>query len=150
MVAEHIDGSDTSINVSYSPVVINTWNLGTLNLNFVDKANIKNAKHLVLNAKSSNINIENLLETGIIDGSFGDLTISNLATHFKTLNLILETSDALISLPKNTDYTLYFKGNRSKYNNKPTTQKTIRNYPEGQTSDKNIIVNAKFSTVIMN
>ncbi|WP_339624563.1 hypothetical protein [uncultured Winogradskyella sp.] len=150
LVAEHIDGSDTSINVSYSPVVINTWNLGTLNLNFVDKANIKNAKHLVLNAKSSNINIENLLETGIIDGSFGDLTISNLATHFKTLNLILETSDALISLPKNTDYTLYFKGNRSKYNNKPTTQKTIRNYPEGQTSDKNIIVNAKFSTVIMN
>ncbi|MDC0006406.1 hypothetical protein OAE07_00360 [Winogradskyella sp.] len=150
LVAEHIDGSDTSINVSYSPVVINTWNLGTLNLNFVDKANIKNAKHLVLNAKSSNINIENLLETGIIDGSFGDLTISNLATSFKTLNLILETSDALINLPKNTDYTMYFKGNRSKYNNKPTTQKTIRNYPEGLTSDKNIIVNAKFSTVIMN
>jgi hypothetical protein len=150
LVAEHIDGSDTSINVSYSPVVINTWNLGTLNLNFVDKAQIKNANNLVLNSKSSNINIENLTDTGIIDGSFGDLTISNLTTSFNNLNLVLENSDALVNLPKHIDYSLYFKGNRSKYNNKPTTQKTIRNYPEGQSSNRTIIVNAKFSNVIIN
>ncbi|WP_400077928.1 hypothetical protein [Winogradskyella sp. R77965] len=150
LVAEHIDGSDTSINVSYSPVVINTWSLGTLNLNFVDKAQIKNANNLVLNSKSSNINIETLTDTGIIDGSFGDLTISNLTTSFKNLNLVLENSDALINLPQDIDYSLYFKGNRSKYNNKPTTQKTVRNYPDGQSSSRNIIVNAKFSNVIMN
>ncbi len=150
LVAENIDGSDTSINVSYSPVIINTWNLGTLNLNFVDKAQIKTAKNLVLNSKSSNINIERLTDTGIIDGSFGDLTISNLTESFKNLNLVLENSDALVNLPKNIDYSLYFKGNRSKYNNKPTAQKTIRNYPEGQSSNRNIMVNAKFSNVIIN
>ena len=150
LLADNIDGSETSINVSYSPVVINTWNVGTLNLNFVDKAQIKNAINLVLNSKSSNINIEHLTDTGIIDGSFGDLTISNLAETFRNLNLVLENSDALISLPKNIDYSLYFKGNRSKYNNKPTTQKTIRNYPEGQSSNRNIMVNAKFSNVIIN
>lgn len=150
LVAENIDGSDTSINVSYSPVVINNWDLGTLNLNFVDKAQIKNAKNLVLNSKSSNISIERLTDTGIIDGSFGDLTISNLTETFKNLNLILENSDALINLPKNIDYSMYFKGNRSKFNNKPTTQKTIRNYPEGQNSNRTIIVNAKFSNLIMN
>jgi hypothetical protein len=150
LVAEYIDGGDTSINVSYSPVVINTWNLGTLNLNFVDKGQIKKAKNLVLNSKSSNITIEQLMATAIIDGSFGDLTISNLAESFKNLNLVLENSDALVNLPKNIDYSLYFKGNRSKYNNKPTTQKTIRNYPEGQSSERNIIVNAKFSNVIIN
>lgn len=150
LVAEHIDGSDTSINVSYSPVIINTWNSGTLNLNFVDKAQIKNAANLVLNSKSSNINIETLSDTGIIDGSFGDLTISNLTSSFKNLNLVLENSDVLINLPKDVDYSLYFKGNRSRYNNKPTTQKTIRNYPDGQSSDRNIIVNAKFSNVMTN
>ncbi|WP_422107866.1 hypothetical protein [Winogradskyella sp.] len=150
LVADNIDGSDTSINVSYSPVVINTWNLGTLNLNYVDKAQIKNANNLVLNAKSSNINIEKLVDTGIIDGSFGDLTISNLAASFKNLNLILENSDALISLPQNVNYNMYFKGERSKFNNKSTSQKTIRNYPEGQSSDKTIIVNAKYSDVVMN
>ena len=149
-VAEHIDGSDTSINVSYSPVVINIWDLGTLNLNFVDKAQIRTAKNLVLNSKSSNINIERLTDTGIIDGSFGDLTISNLTETFKNLNLVLENSDALVNLPKGIDYTMYFKGNRSKYNHKPTTQKTIRNIPEGQTSNRTIMVNAKFSNVIIN
>jgi hypothetical protein len=150
LVAEHIDGSDTSINVSYSPVVIDTWSLGTLNLNFVDKSQIKNANNLVLNSKSSNINIENLTDTGIIDGSFGDVTISKLTTSFKTLNLVLENSDAVIKLPKGVDYTVYFKGNRSKFNNKTTTQKTIRNYPDEQSSNRTIIVNAKFSNVIMN
>ena len=149
LVAEHIDGSETSINVSYSPVVIDTWDIGTLNLNFVDKAQIKNAKHLVLNSKSSNINIDNLTDTGIIDGSFGDLTISNLTDAFKSLNLVLENSDALITLPK-VDYILNFKGNRSKYNNKATAQKTIRNYPEGESSGRSIMVNAKFSNVIIN
>ncbi|SDI04487.1 hypothetical protein [Winogradskyella thalassocola] len=150
LVAEYIDGSETSINVSYSPVMVNTWNLGTLNLNFVDKAQIKTAQNLVLNSKSSNVTVGNLIDTAIIDGSFGDLKISNLSATFKNLNLVLENSDALINLPKDIDYTLYFKGNRSKYNNKATTQKTLRNYPEGQSSNRNIMVNAKFSNVIIN
>lgn len=149
-VADNIDGGDTSINVSYSPVVINSWKLGTLNLNYVDKAQIKNVDNLVLNAKSSNINIETLSDTGIIDGSFGDLTISNLAETFKNLNLVLENSDAFVNLPKNVDYSMYFKGSRSKFNNKATTQKTIRNGEDSQSSNRSIVVNAKFSNVIMN
>lgn len=150
LFANHIDGGETSINVAYSPVIIDTWSLGTLNLNFVEKAQIKQASNLVLNSKSSNILVETLSNTGIIDGSFGDLTISNLSETFKTLNLVLENSDALVNLPEGINYSMYFKGNRSKFNNKPTSQKTIRNYPEGQDSDKTIMVNAKFSNVIMN
>ena len=150
LLAEHINGSETSINVSYSPVMINTWDLGTLNLNFVDKAQIKIAQNLVLNSKSSNVTVGKLMDTAIIDGSFGDLTISDLNYTFKNLNLVLENSDALINLPKDVDYTLYFKGNRSKFNNKTTEQKTIRNYPDGESSNRNIIVNAKFSDVIIN
>lgn len=150
LVAQYIDGGDTSINVSYSPIIIETWNSGTLNLNFVDKAQIKDARDLILNSNSSNINIERLTETGIIDGSFGDLTISNLTDTFKNLNLVLENSDALVNLPKDINYILYFKGDRSKYNNKPTTQKTILNVEEGQNANRNIMVNAKFSNVIIN
>ncbi|WP_179345659.1 YggN family protein [Winogradskyella ursingii] len=149
-VAEHIDGSDTSINVSYSPVMIDTWDMGTLNLNFVERAQIQEAKDLVLNSKSSNINITNLKNTGLIDGSFGDLTISNLADTFKNLNLILEHSDALVYLPKDVDYSLNFKGDRSKFNNKATTQKSVNTTADGTASNKVISINAKFSSVIMN
>jgi len=149
VVAEHIDGSDTSINVSYSPVIIDTWGLGTLSLNFVDKAQIKSAANLVLNSKSSNILIDDVTDTAIIDGSFGDLTIGNLHSTFKNLNLVLENTDALIDLPEQLDYNLYFKGNRSKFNNSPTTQKTIRKDDNGQSSSRSIVVNAKFSNVIV-
>ncbi len=148
--AEYIDGGDTSINVAYSPVLINTWNLGTLNLNFVDKAQIKKASSLVLNSKSSNVLIETLDDTGIIDGSFGDLTISNLTDSFKTLNLVLENSDALVNLPKDVNYNLYFNGSRSKLNNKTTAQKTIRHRPNSDNSERTVMVNAKFSDVIIN
>lgn len=150
LIADHIDGSDTSINVSYSPVMIDTWNVGTLNLNFVDKAQIKMVQNVMLNSKSSNITIGNLGNTAIIDGSFGDLTISNFTETFKNLNIVLENSDAFISLPKDLDYILYFKGDRSKYNNKVTTQKTIRNTTDNIASNRNIIVNAKYSNVIAN
>lgn len=150
LLAEHIDGGETSINVSYSPVVINTWHLGTLNLDFVDQAQIENAVDLVLNSKSSNITIKRLKETGIIDGSFGDLMIANIDETFKNLNLVLENSDAMINLPKSIDYNLYFKGNRSKLNNKPTSQKTIRKNNNGTNTNGTIMVNAKFSNVILN
>ncbi|MUU78378.1 hypothetical protein [Winogradskyella endarachnes] len=147
--AEHIDGGDTSINVAYSPIFVDTWNLGTLNVNFVDKAQIKNAHNLVLNSKSSNINIENLTDTGIVDGSFGELTIANLTSTFKNLNLVLEHCDALIALPKGLYYTLYFNGNLSMFNNKSIKQKTIRNYPEGQSTNRTIMINAKYSDVVI-
>ena len=149
VVAEHIDGSDTSINVSYSPIIINTWGLGTLKLNFVDKAQIKSARNLVLNSKSSNVLIDAITDTAIIDGSFGDLTIGDLQESFKNLNLVLENTDALIDLPDQLGYNLYFKGDRSKFNNSPTSQKTIRKEGDGQSSSRSIVVNAKFSNVIM-
>ncbi|NNL82624.1 MAG: hypothetical protein HKP28_04485 [Winogradskyella sp.] len=149
-IAEHIDGGDTSINVSYTPLLVNLWNNGTLNLKFVDKAQIKTASYLVLNSNSSNVLIDNLNTTGVIDGSFGDLTISTLSNDFKSLNLVLANSDALINLPTSAFYNLYYKGSNSKFNNIIASQKTIRNYPEGQSTDRNIVINTKFSNIIIN
>ncbi len=148
LLANHIDGSETSINVAYSPVEITTWSLGQLNLKYVEDAHIQNVNRLILNSNSSDILLSNIFDNAIIDGSFGDLTISNIADSFSNLNIILENSDALISLPKN-DYSVFFKGNRSKLNNEITSQKTIENYPNGKSSSKAIVVNAKFSDVIL-
>ena len=149
LVAERIDGSDTSINVSYSPMVINNWDNGSLGLNFVDNAQIKSANTLLLTSKSSNIAVDNLLNTGVINGSFGDLTISNLAETFNNLNLILENTDAVVDIPSNVNYSLFFSGNRSRYNNVPTKQKSFKK-DESKPSSKNIVVNAKFSNVTIN
>ncbi|MGM5470777.1 hypothetical protein ACS386_10925 [Flavobacteriaceae bacterium LMO-SS05] len=150
LVADHIGGSKTSINVSYSPVMINTWDMGELKLNFVDKAQIKTVNRLVLNSNSSNIGIDNVTGNVVIDGSFGDLSINNIANTFNSLNIILENSDALIQLPK-TDYKLQYKGNRSRLSHpKKKPNETVSTFSTGNlNSSKTIVVNAKFSHVVM-
>ena len=150
LVADHIGGSKTSINVSYSPVLINFWDLGELKLNFVDKAQIKTVNRLVLSSNSSNIGIDTITGNAVIDGSFGDLSIGNIADTFSNLNIILENSDALIKLPK-IDYNLQYKGNRSRLTHpKKKLTETVTTFSTGNlSSPKTIVVNAKYSTVVM-
>lgn len=150
LVADHIGGSKTSINVSYSPVLITNWDMGELKLNFVDKAQIKSANRLVLSSNSSNIGIDNVAGNAVIDGSFGDLSIRNIADTFNNLNIILENSDALINLPK-TEYNLQYKGNRSRFSHpKKKPSETVSTFSTGNlNSPKTIVLNAKFSNVVM-
>jgi hypothetical protein len=150
LVADHIGGSKTSINVSYSPVLISNWDMGELKLNFVDKAQINTVNRLVLSSNSSNIGIDTITGNAVIDGSFGDLSISKIADTFSNLNIILENSDALINLPK-TDYNLQYKGSRSRLSHpKKDPKQSLSTFSTGNlNSAKTIVVNAKFSHVVM-
>jgi len=150
LVADHIGGSKTSINVSYSPVLITSWDMGELKLNFVDKAQIKTVNRLVLNSNSSNIGIDSVTGNAVIDGSFGDLSIGSIADTFSNLNIILENSDALINLPK-TDYNFQYKGNRSRLTHpEKKSNDMVSTFSTGNlSSPRTIVVNAKFSHVIM-
>ncbi|MCK7591691.1 hypothetical protein M0G43_13970 [Subsaxibacter sp. CAU 1640] len=149
LTANSIDGSKTSINVSYSPVLITNWNLGELKLNFVDKAQIENVNRLVLGSNSSNIAIATLNGNAVIDGSFGELAISTVAPSFSNLNIVLENSEAFLVLPK-TDYNLQYKGSRSKLKHPKNKTSTITSFSTGDMmSSKSIVVNAKFSEVTM-
>ncbi len=147
-LANSIDGSNASINISYSNASIQSWNEGTLKLNYASKTVIQSAKDLILNAVSSNIDIENLSGNSVIDGSFGDLYVQNITEDFNNLNIVLENSDALLNLPKAINYNLYFKGNQSKFNKEKTNSKTIKHNPNNEASNKTIVINAKYSNVI--
>lgn len=150
LVANSIDGSQTSINASYSPVTISNWMMGELKLNYVEKANINLVNRMVLSANSSNINIGTLQGNAIIDGSFGDLIIGNITDTFSNLNIVLENSKAKVSLPK-ADYNLQFKGKYSRLKHpKKSTDEVNSSFSTGNlTSNKTIVVNAKYSQVTM-
>ncbi|MBT8245965.1 MAG: cell envelope integrity protein TolA [Winogradskyella sp.] len=141
LLADNIGGRDTSINVFYSNVLVNDWKNGSLSLKYVDDALLKNVQNLTLNSNSSNINIDNLSGNNIIDGSFGELTIHNILNTFNNLNIVLENSEAWLKLPS-VDYSLLFRGERSKFNNENTKTKTING-----TSGKSIVINAKYSNI---
>ncbi|WP_299114732.1 hypothetical protein [uncultured Winogradskyella sp.] len=144
LLAKNIDGSDTSINVSYSSVLVSDWKNGTLGLNYVDDALLKNVQNLTLNSNSSKVNVDYLSGNNIIDGSFDELTIHNILDTFNNLNIILENSDAWVKLP-NVDYSLMFRGERSKFNDEITKSKTVNG-----SSGKTIVLNAKYSTITTN
>ncbi len=149
LTANSIDGSKTSINVSYSPVLITNWNMGELKLNFVDKAQIANVNRLVLSSNSSNIDINSLAGNAVIDGSFGELAINTIQPTFSNLNIVLENSEAFVMLPK-ADYNLQYKGSRSKLKHPKNKSITATSFSAGDLmSGKTIVINAKFSEVTM-
>ncbi|MGE5943344.1 MAG: hypothetical protein ACM31G_03290 [Flavobacteriales bacterium] len=149
-IANSINGSKTSINASYSPVNVAYWNVGELNLNFVKTAELKNVKRLVLTSNSSNVKIENVIDNAIIDGSIGDLKILKVDDAFTNLNITLQNSDAVITLPK-VDYNLQYKGTRSRLKHpKKTSSDTVSTYSTNNSNtNKTIVVNAKYSNVVM-
>jgi hypothetical protein len=150
LIANSINGSQTSINASYSPIFVNSWNLGTLNLNYVKNAEINNVKRLMLSSNSSNITIKNLINNAIINGSIGDLKVLKIDDTFTNLNITLENSDALIVLPK-VAYNLQYKGNKSRLAHPEKSNKeSISSFSTGDlSSPKTIIINAKSSNVTM-
>jgi len=148
LTANSINGSNTSINVSYAPVVINYWDMGKLNRNYVDKAQLVNVKHLVLNSNSSNVMIDKVDSKAIVDGSFGELKILNVDPNFSDLNLILQNSDVILVLPK-TDFNLQFNGNQTFLKHPKNAKKElVKQFSLGSMANpKTIVVNAKFSDV---
>jgi hypothetical protein len=146
--AQSINGSSTSINASYSPIHVAYWNLGQLNLNYTENVKLSNVKQLILNSNSSNITINNLLGTAIINGNIGDLKILKIDDAFTNLNIILENSNAIISLPK-AAYSLQYKGNHSRFSHpKKSSKETSTIFSTGSlSSGKNIVVNAKYSNL---
>ena len=143
-----INGSSTSINASYSPIHINHWNLGELNLNYVENADLNNVKNMVLNSNSSNVTIDNFSGNAIIDGSIGNLKILKIEDVFTNLNIIIQNSDAVIVLPK-VNHNFQYKGTRSYFNYpKNTSSEQVSSFSNNNLdSNKTIVVNAKYSSV---
>ncbi|MBU3821371.1 hypothetical protein KO566_04805 [Flavobacteriaceae bacterium XHP0103] len=150
LIANSINGSKTSVNASYSPIQVSNWNMGELTLNFVKDAELKNVKRLVLTSSSSNLIIDNLIDNAIIDGNIGDLKILKIDDAFSNLNVILQNSNATISLPK-VDYNFQYKGTRSRLKHpKKTSKDDVSNFTTNNPeTNKTIVVNAKYSTVNM-
>lgn len=148
--AYSVNGSSTSINASYSPVYVTHWNLGELNLNYVKKAELNNVKQMVLTSNSSNIKVQNLIGNAIIDGSIGDLKILKIDDAFTNLNVILQNSDATITLPK-VDHNLHYSGNRSRFSHpEKSSNENVNSFTSNNsTTGKTIVVNAKYSNITM-
>ncbi|WP_128755284.1 hypothetical protein [Aquimarina sediminis] len=155
--ANIIDGDQTFIKASYSPVFVRQWNNGRLVVNYVKNCRIQNAKNLLVNADSSNIFIQQLDENGAISASFGVINIANLGESFSTLDLVVQNSDFKLNLPE-TAFNLSYSGAQSIISLPKTleinTRKNFGNvfvngFQNTRSTDKMITINAKYSEVVL-
>ncbi|MFC5046441.1 hypothetical protein ACFSTE_03520 [Aquimarina hainanensis] len=157
LTAGTIDGRDTYIEASYSPVFITNWNEGELILNYVKRCEIKKANTLHANADSSSIIVHELSKKGAITGSFGAVTILKVGADFESLNLAVANSDFKLKLPEEA-FNFVYNGAQSRISLPKTMEKTvtrnfgnifINGFNETRNTEKIITINAKYSELIL-
>ncbi len=152
-----VDGQNTEVKVSYSPVNIAQWNYGVLNAGYGQNIVINRARSIKLVSNSSDVNINEIGETAILSGSFGSLRIGKLSPDFKNLDITVKNSDLNLSLPQSA-LNFNYNGTQSKIDYpKVATVKSSSSYDnqllngfyQNSNSNRNISINATFSNIII-
>jgi hypothetical protein len=157
LYANVIEGANTTIETSYAPIHVTKWNNGALKVNFIENVDLQSVGNINLMSNSSKVSIGTLGDKGIISGTFGNLLIHNIGEDFKTLDIILENTDARLQLPI-AAFKLYYIGSNSSISypetvvgdqNKTQFNTIIRGYQKNSASGKEININAKYSDVVL-
>ena len=114
LLASTIDGEKTKIVASYSPVSVQRWNYGNLNLNFSEEVALKDVNILNLNATSSDVTIDRLLKSAHIKNDLGALMINTIADDFEDLEVVVQNGEFVCLLPR-TPFNISIDGTSSSY-----------------------------------
>ncbi|WP_037315354.1 hypothetical protein [Salegentibacter sp. Hel_I_6] len=158
LTADRINGKNTKVEAAYTPVNINSWSYGVMEAKYVKTFKINKVKSIKLSSNSSNVNINELEDTGILSGNFGELNIASLGPNFKNLDINLENSDLKLGLPSSA-FNFMYSGTQSdiKHPNalKLTSSESYDNkklsgYHKSKDAGGNISIKANFSEVLLN
>lgn len=156
--AKEISGKETNIDIAHSPVQIDLWNSGNLNLRYTQNTKIDKVKAINLHAKTSNVYIKTLEGNGSLDGSFGTLHIDKLSENFETLAINLKNSELSLKLP-DAAFHFNYNGTNSGVVYPKTVQakvlnnsrnKLINGFNKTRNTNSSITINAAYSDVYMN
>lgn len=158
LTAVAVNGKETVINASYTPVRVEQWNAGSLRVEYAKAVNLKRVQSLKLDAVSSRIDIGAVLDEALIAGRFGDLSIGSLSPQFKLLDLQLDNTDTRIVLPKNTAYTYQFSGVSSDFSapkalslnfSSKYGKKLAKGYVLSAAAPRSVVIQAQYSDVVL-
>ncbi|MEG3660038.1 OmpH family outer membrane protein [Arenibacter palladensis] len=157
LLASTIDGDKTYIDASYSPVSVQKWNYGQLKADYSEKVNIKEVENLTLNATFSDVTIENLMQKAFIKNNFGPLVINSISKDFTDLDVNLQNAEFRCVLPQ-TAFNIAVNGTNSELvhpkelhmvKTKNGYNTLNKGYHINKTSGKSIIINSKFTEVVL-
>jgi len=157
LLASTIDGEKTNIVASYSPVSVQRWNYGSLNINFSDEVALKDVNILTLSATSSDVTIDRLLNSAQIKNDLGALRINTIANDFKDLDVSIQNGELVCRLPA-TPFSITIDGTSSDYSG-PSDLKLVsennRNsfvhsgYYMQKNSGKSIVIDSRYSEILL-
>jgi hypothetical protein len=157
LLAATIDGDETSITTSYSPVSVQNWNYGLLQADYSEHVDLKEVLNLRLSTTSSDVTIHKLLEQAVIHSRMGPLKINSVSNDFKEIDISLQNAELTFNLPE-TAFNISIDESMSKLTT-PATLKldktTLNNttvhkgYYAKKNSGKSIEVNSKYSEVVL-
>lgn len=157
LAANTIEGTDTFIEVAYSPIEIAYWDSGSLKTSQVKECTIATAKDIALTANSSNINITKLTGNGMITGSFGKLFIPEIDGDFGSLTIVLQNSDLALKLPK-TAFNFSYSGDHNAImipkqletkRMRSGSSEMVSGFHKNRNSGSVITINAKYSDIAL-
>ncbi|WP_421812533.1 hypothetical protein [Flagellimonas sp.] len=157
LLASTIEGANTDIRVSYSPVVVQNWNYGSLSADYSDKINLKAVKQLKLNSVSSNVVIGKIANKAMLNNNFGILSIDEISDNFNTIDISMENGELDCKLPV-TPYTISVHETTSDLTYPKALKLTATKsngsnihtgYHISKNDGKTIKINSKYSEVVL-
>ncbi|MGD1947109.1 MAG: cell envelope integrity protein TolA [Croceivirga sp.] len=157
LLASTIEGKETSIQASYTPIVVQNWNLGQLKADYSDRINLNQVGELQLDAVSSNVSIDKLLKKIFVTNNLGKLSINEVSSGFSDIDVSVQNGEVVCKLP-NTPVSFYLNGTRSTIDY-PTdlTMESTKNFDNviykgfkgRENSGKQITINSRYSEVLL-
>ncbi|RKR12260.1 hypothetical protein CLV91_2386 [Maribacter vaceletii] len=152
-----IEGNNTMVNASYSPVAIQKWNYGSLKADYSDYITLDEVLFLNLNTTSSDVTINKILKKVVINNKFGPLKINYVDNGFKDISITMQNAELECNLPNsacNVDGLMYASEltyPESVHVKKDCSSNTtmITGYHKNNSSKKNISIDTKFSEVVL-
>ncbi len=157
LFAAVIDGDRTKVMASYSPVSVQRWNYGDLQVAYSENVELQEVLNLHLNATSSEVTIANLSKSAVIKNDFGPLTIKSISDDFETLEVSLQNAELICKLPS-APFTVYVDSMESKFVSSDIVElKTIKNHGSiihkgfhgNRNANKTITIHSKYSEVVL-
>ncbi|MGB6153844.1 MAG: hypothetical protein WBG48_17810, partial [Pricia sp.] len=157
LLAAVIDGDETKIMASYTPVSIQQWNYGNLEVAYSDNVDLQEVLNLQLNATSSEVSIANLANTAFIQNDFGPLIIESISDNFMTLDVSLQNAVLTCKLPS-APFDIHVNGSHSELDSpdalnleKINNQGNVvhKGFRGQKNSGKMITINSEYSEVVL-
>ncbi|WP_343485785.1 DNA-binding protein [Allomuricauda sp. d1] len=152
-----VEGRNTDIRASYSPVFIDKWNYGALKIDYTDDVELYEVTELDLNSVSSNIIIHKLTQGAKMNANLGVLNIKKIQDDFKTLSIDVKNGELHCKIP-NSAFLVEVDETHSdvKYPNTLVLEKSTgfsnvvhSGYHVNNKSPKFIKINSRYSDVVL-